>query len=480
LSTTLFTDKKKTGLVLYNTLSRQKEEFVPLREDRVTMYTCGPTLNGMIDIGQWRRYVVADLIRRYLEFKGFEVNHIMNVTDLDDGTINDAEKAGQSLAEFTGQYYGAFLNELDTLNIKKAADYPKASEHVDDIIELTHKLLEKGFAYEKFRSIYFDISRFRDYGKLSHIDLEKIQLGKTVDLEQYEKENPRDFTLLKRSTLNELKKGIFYQTRWGNVRPSWHVECPAMAMRYLGKTYDIHTSSIDLIFPHHENAIAISQAATGQPPANYWIHNELVMLQGRTPIRGAETAGYTLADILAKGYTGREIRYWLIGRHYRKPISFSFPKLDVAKRTISHLDLFVKKFRAAAKGGAGSDIDQFVYDLTHRFVSALDDDFNVAKALAALFEFTRLTHRTMDTHGLSAEDKGKIEDVLRKINSVLGVLELEDAKTDQEIERLIEKRASARRSKDWQSADSIRRELAARGIELIDTKTDTVWRKKPD
>jgi cysteinyl-tRNA synthetase len=480
LSTALFTDKKKSGLILYNTLSRRKEEFVPLRENRVTMYTCGPTLNGMIDIGQWRRYVFADLIRRYLEFRGFEVNHIMNVTDLDDRTISDAERAGQSLAEFTEQYYRAFLAELGTLNIKRAANYPKASQHVDDIIQLTQKLLEKGFAYEKFRSVYFDISRFKDYGKLSNIDLEKMQLGKTVDLEQYEKENPRDFTLLKRSTLNELKKGIFYQTRWGNVRPSWHMECPAMAMRYLGETYDLHTSSIDLIFPHHENAIAISQAATGKPPANYWIHNELVMLNGRKPIRGAETAGYTLKDILAKGYTGREIRYWLISRHYRKPISFSFSKLDVAKRTIGHLDIFVRKFRAAPAGDAHSNIDQLVYDLTHRFTSALDDDFNVSKALAALFEFARHTHRTMDAHGLSAEDKGKIEDVLRRINSVLGVLDLEDAKMDQEIEALVKKRESARSRKDWRSADSIREELSARGIELIDTKTGTVWRKNWD
>jgi cysteinyl-tRNA synthetase len=480
LSTALFTDKQKSGLVLYNTLSRRKEEFVPLRENRVSMYTCGPTLNGMIDIGQWRRYVFADLIRRYLEFRGFEVNHIMNVTDLDDRTISDAERASQSLAEFTEQYYGAFLAELDILNIKRAAKYPKASQHVDDIIQLTQRLLEKGFAYEKFRSIYFDISRFKDYGKLSNIDLEKMQLGKTVDLEQYEKENPRDFTLLKRSTLSELKKGIFYQTRWGNIRPSWHVECPAMAMRYLGETYDIHTSSIDLIFPHHENAIAISQAATGRAPANYWVHNELIMLNGRKPIRGTETAGYTLKDILRKGYTGREIRYWLICRHYRKPISFSFPNLDVVKRTIDHLDIFIRKFRAAPPGDAHASIDQLVYDLTHRFTSALDDDFNVAKALAALFEFARHTHRTMDAHGLSADDKDKIEEVLQRVNSVLGVLDLEDSKMDAEIDALIKKRESARNVKDWRNADSIREELAAGGIELIDTKTGTVWRKNTD
>jgi len=263
LSTPLFTDRKKSGLLLYNTLTRKKEEFTPIQENRVTMYSCGPTLCRLIPVGQYRRFVFSDLIRRYLEFRGYTVSHIINVTDLDDRTIEGAEKAGISLKDFTEKYYHEFLKDLDTLNIKRASDYPRASRHVDDMIQLTQKLLEKGYAYEKLRSVYFDISRFRDYGKLSRIDLEKIRVGKTVDLEQYEKENPRDFTLLKRSTLNELKKGIFYKTRWGNVRPSWHIGCPAMAMKFLGETYDIHTSSTDLVFPHHENAIAISEAATG-------------------------------------------------------------------------------------------------------------------------------------------------------------------------------------------------------------------------
>jgi cysteinyl-tRNA synthetase len=224
LSTPLFTDKKKSGVLLYNTLTRNKEEFVPMQENRVTMYSCGPTLCQLIHMGQCRLLVFSDLIRRYLEFKGYDVTHILNVTDLDDRTIEGAEEAGMSLKDFTEQYYQEFLTDLDILNIKRASHYPRASQHVDDMIQLTQKLLEKGYAYEKLRSIYFDISRFKDYGKLSGIDLEKIQVGKTVDLEQYEKDNPRDFTLLKRSTLSELKKGIFYKTQWGNIRPSWHLE----------------------------------------------------------------------------------------------------------------------------------------------------------------------------------------------------------------------------------------------------------------
>jgi cysteinyl-tRNA synthetase len=342
LSTTLFEDIKKTGQFFYNTLTRKKEEFIPMEKNRAKIYTCGPTLSQPVQISQCRRFVFSDLLRRYLEYKGFEVTHIMNVTDLDDRTIKGAEKAGKPLKEFTEKYYDEFLEDLETLNIKRSSEYPKASEHIDEMIDLAGSLLEKGYAYEKFRSLYFDIARFRDYGKLSRIDLNKIKLGKTVDLEQYEKDNPRDFTLLKRSTLDELKKGIYYQTKWGNIRPSWHLECPAMSRKYLGDTYDIHTSGIDLVFPHHENTIAIGQAVTGKSPANYWLHNELVMIDGKKPSRLSDPE-YYIKSILAKGYSGREIRYWLLCSHYRKPVSFSWEKLDTAKKTLSNLDIFVNR-----------------------------------------------------------------------------------------------------------------------------------------
>ena len=293
----------------------------------------------------------------------------MNVTDLDDRTIEGAEKAGKSLKDFTEEYYQEFLKDLDTLNVKRASEYPRPSEHVDDMIQLTQKLVEKGYAYEKLRSIYFDISRSEDYGKLSKIDLDKMHLGKTVDLEQYEKENPRDFTLLKRSTLSELKKGVFYKAAWGNIRPSWHLECPAMAMKILGGTYDIHMSGADLIFPHHENAIAISEAVTGKPLANYWLHNELVMVNGKKPSRASHNDILTVRQIRERGYTGREIRYWLISRHYRKPISFSWSKLDTAKNTLAHLDKFVKKLQRCPAGEPHPDMDQLVYDLKYKFKS---------------------------------------------------------------------------------------------------------------
>ncbi|MCD6297787.1 MAG: cysteine--tRNA ligase [Deltaproteobacteria bacterium] len=477
LSTPLFVAKKKTGLRIYNTLTRKKEEFVPIEENQVSIYSCGPTLCRLIRVGQCRRFLFSDLIRRYFESRGCTVTHIMNVTDLDDRTIEEAEREGMSLKALTNQYYRDFMEDLDELNIKRATEYPRATEHVDDMIQLAQKLVEKGYAYEKFHSIYFDISRFKEYGRLSRVDLNKIRLGKTVDLDQYEKDNPRDFTLLKRTTLNELKKGIFYQTRWGNVRPSWHLQCAAMAMKYLGPNYDIHTSGVDLIFPHHENMIAISQAVSGKAPAGFWVHNEMVMVNGEDNSSGPENGNLTLRDILDRGYTGREIRYWLLSSHYRRPIDFSWEKLVTARNTIAHLDTFVQKLHFCMPGPADPDMDQVIYDLRKRSVESMDDDFNVSAALAALFRFTRRINRKMDLYGLSNEDKEKVLKALETVNSVLGVMRLEIQKADKDVEGLIEKREKARRDKDWETSDRLRQELKDMGIEVTDTKEGPVWRK---
>lgn len=477
LSTPLFVDKKKSGLLMYNTLTRKKEEFTPIQEDRVTMYSCGPTLYRLVHLDECRRFVVSDLIRRYLAFKGYRVAHIMNVTDLDDRTIEGAEKAGMTLKEFTDRHFQEFLQDLDTLNIERADNYPKSTAHVEDMIQLTGRLVEKGYAYEKLRSIYFDISRFKDYGKLSRIDLDKIRLGQTVDLDQYEKENPRDFTLLKRSTLGELKKGIYYQTPWGNIRPSWHLEFPAIAMNLFGESYDIHTSAVNLIFPHHENAIAISQALTGKLLANYWLHNELVMINGKKPSYTSRANLYTIRHLMEKGYTGREIRYWIISRHYRKPVYFSWAKLDTARNTIDHLDKFTLKLQHCPVGESYPEMDQLVYNLRNKFVESMDDDFNVALALSGLFEFTRRINRIMDRRGLSESDRQKVVEVLKSINSVLAVMDLEPHKPDEAVEELVRRREEARKEKDWSAADRIRQQLKEMGIELIDTRDGTIWRR---
>lgn len=471
LSTPLFVDRKTSGLCLYNTLTRRKDAFVPLQENRVSLYSCGPTLCQNLHIGQARQIVFSDLVRRTLEAKGYEVTHIVNVTDIDDRTIQGAEREGLSLKEFTEKYYQEFLEDLDSLLVKKATAYPKASDHIEDMIQFSGKLLEKGYAYEKFRSLYFDISRFRDYGKLSRVDLDKMHLGKTVDLERYEKGNPRDFTLLKRSTLSELKKGIFFQTKWGNVRPSWHLECPVMAIKFLGDTHDIQTGGADLIFPHHENAIALSKAVTGKPLANYWLHHELVMVDGKKPADGKENDLTTIRNLLKRGFTGREIRYWLISHHYHKPISFSLAKLEYAKKTLSNLDKFTKKLFFCRSGEDNPEMDQVLYNLNHKFTEAMDDDLNTSRALAALFEFTGEVHRIIDQKGLSREDKKRVVQALEGINAVLEIMDLEAPKVSEAVEALIQEREAARKAGDWERADRIRQELKNLGMDVADTRS---------
>jgi cysteinyl-tRNA synthetase len=480
LSTSLFLAKKKSGLRVYNTMTRQREDFIPIKENRVGMYSCGPTLCQPIHVGQCRLFVLSDLIRRYLELKGYQVTHIMNVTDLDDRTIHGAEAAGESLKAFTSKYHEAFLKDLEWLNVDFASEFPKASDHVEYMIEITQQLLEKGYAYEKFRSIYFDISRFAEYGKLSRIDLEKIQLGKTVDLDQYEKENPRDFTLFKRSTLGELKKGLFFQTRWGNVRPSWHLECSAMALKYLGPTYDIHLSGMDLVFPHHENAIAIGHAVTGRPLANYWIHNELVTVDGNRESQDGVAALLTIDDLKRRGFTGREIRYWLISRHYRKPIFFSWANLNTARNTVAHIDQFVQKLFHAPSGPSSPDLDQLGYDLRHTFTEAMDDDLNIAKVLAALFKFIHRMNVMMDRFGLSRTDRDKVLATLENIDRVLDVMELRPMEADRQVETLAQEREDARKGRDWEKADRLRRQIREMGFEVTDTKEGPLLRKAPE
>ncbi len=477
LSTPLFVTKKRSGLRIYNTMNRKKEEFIPIEENKVSMYSCGPTLCEFISLDHARRFLFSDLIRRYMEFKGFQVTHIMNVTDLDDRTIENAEAAGMPIKDFTKKYYKAFMEDIDRLNIIRASAYPRSSAYVEKMITLTQKLLEKGFAYEKFRSIYFDISRFKDYGKLSKVDLEKIKLGKTVDLDQYEKDNPRDFTLLKRSTLKELKQGIFFKTQWGNIRPGWHLECSAMAFDYLGDLYDIHTGGINLIFPHHENSIAISQALTGVVPANYWAHNELVIINKKNSPQASNDEHITLRDLFNEGYTGREIRYWLLSRNYRKPIFFSRNKLHAVKNTINHLDRFVQKTNYCKSGPDNPELDQAIYDLKQKFAESMNNDINTAAALAALFQFTRKLNIIMDGNGLSDSGKEKVLNALKKIDQVFGIMDLKSAESDKDIEALVLQREQARTNKDWDAADSLRRKLKEKGVEILDTKEGAIWRK---
>lgn len=469
LSTPLFAVREKVGLKLYNTMSRSKEPFEPLLPDKVSLYTCGPTAHARMHIGESRRYVFSDLLCRYLKFRGYDVNHIMNITDLDDKTINGSEKAGMDLVEFTEKHIDSFKKDMDILEIKPANKYPKASEHIGVMIDLVEKLVKKGCAYEKLRSLYFDISRFADYGKLSGIDINKIKLGATVDLDEYEKDNPRDFTLLKRSTLPELRRGIFTKTAWGNIRPSWHIQCVAMSMKHLGESYDIHTSNRELVFPHHENEIAIAGSLTGKPLAKYWVHCDRVLVDGKKV--DEQGAGATLSDLMDMGCSGREIRYWLLSAHYRKPVIFAKESLEDAKRSLKRLDTCITSLiQLTNESVVYADIDQLLYDLKHGFIRSMDDDLNISAAMASIFNIVRRVNILIKEDQLGSDDAAKILDAFRNIDSVLKIFNFETERYEPEVKHLLQERERARSEKNWTLADKIRDQLQEKGVTIKDHK----------
>ena len=482
LSTPLFTpqdtavEEKRPQLRFFNTMSKKKERFKPQKEGEVTLYSCGPTAYEPANLSLCRRFVVSDLIVRYLEAKQLKVTSYMNFTDLDDNTIEGAERAGIPLREYTEAYINSFLSDIDTLGVKRASGYPKASENVQDMIEISHKLIHKGYAYEKHGSIYFDISKFANYGKMSGIDLSKIQVGRTVDLDNYEKDNPRDFTLLKRSTLSELKKGIFFETEWGNVRPSWHIECSAMSTGHLGETLDIHTSSRDLIFPHHENEIAIAEALTEKSLARYWMHSELLLVDGKKMTSENDNV-VTLKDLLAKGFTGREIRFLLLSVHYRKPINFSLRRLENVRTALKRLDEFTCKLLCLPPGRPHPEVAAYVSAMEEQFFNAMDDDLNVSQAMAAIYNFIKKTNPILQVNHLDLDQKGYILEKLEKLNQVLKIFKLKGCPLEPEIDALIQLREKARVEKDWKTADEARNELAERGISVIDTANGPVWQR---
>ena len=480
LSTTLFRTsasvvRREPKLELYDTLTRAQRVFEPLIPGKVSIYSCGPTVNAEPTLGLLRRVVVADLLRRYLEYCGFEVKHVMNVTDLDDNTIQESIRQGVSLKALTDRYTEEFMACLDQLAVKRAWKYPRTSEHIEDMAAFTQELVEKGFAYERLRSVYFDISRFPKYGALSGLDFSKIKVGATVDLDEYDKDNPRDFTLFKRATLAEMSRDIFYETDWGNVRPSWHVQCAAMSTRFLGNEFDIHTSGSDILFPHNENEIAQCEALHEKGPARYWVHSELVLAGGKKMSRSFGNA-VTLTDVLSLGYTAREIRYLLLSTHYRQPVSYSEESLKTARAALRRIDAFVAKLRRCSGGGATDVIRNFVEEMHASFESALEADLNVPMALGSVFILIRQVNQQFAKEGLSKEDAALILEAVNAIDSVLAFLDLDAAEAepeDPEIEALIGKRDEARECKDYAEADRIRDELKKRNVVLEDTAYGT-------
>ncbi len=468
LSTSLFAVRENVGLKLYNTLSKRKEIFEPVVAGNISLYSYGPAVHTRMHIGEMRRYVFADQLSRYLRYRGYHVRHVMSIADLDDKTIRESEKAGLDLNKFARGHIEQFKKDLSALKIRAAEKYPLASEHVKDMEALSQKLVNKGFAYEKLRSLYFDISRFSDYGQLSGIDIHKIKLGATVDLDEYEKENPRDFTLFKRSRLSELKRGIFFKTPWGNVRPSWHIQCAAMSMKYLGENYDIYASSRELLFPHHENVNAIAAALTGRSLARFWIHCDRVLIDGK---KVNETdSGHTLDDLMHMGYSGRLIRYWLFTSHYRKPITFATDRLMEARQSLQRIDQCIHTLRHIRDGQPYADLNQLVYDIKQGFIRAMDDDLNISAAMASLFGNVKKINILALEKKIDAEGASKVLDAFRSIDAVLGFLEFEKDNEDATIQELIKTRIQARSEQNWELADHIRDQLRAREIIVRDEK----------
>lgn len=481
LSTTLFQASvpvtREPSLELYNTLTRARMPFKPITAGQVGMYTCGPTVHTEPHIGLLRRVVATDLLRRYLEYSGLEVKHVMNITDIDDNTIAESGKQDVSLKDLTDRCTDEFMKSLDVLSVRRAWKYPRASEHMDDMVAVTRRLVDRGFAYEKLRSVYFDIAKFEGYGVLSSLDMGKIKIGATVDLDEYEKDNPRDFTLFKRATLGEMARDIFYETEWGNVRPGWHVECAAMSTRYLGDEFDIHTSGVDLVFPHSENEIAVCQAVSGKSPARFWFHSDLVFRDGKKMSRSAGNA-VTLNDILGMGFTGRDARFLLMSTHYRQPLTYSEVKLEAARAALKRIDSFVCHLNKAAGNGDGKLVQKMASEMIAEFDAAMDADLNVPRALGAVFTLIRKMNPMLACGDVSKAAAETVLDALRRIDPVLAVFDFEAAgqeSANPDIEALVQKRDEARERKDFEEADRIREELRARCVTLEDTADGTVF-----
>jgi len=477
LSTSLFVSETvPEPLRFYNTLTGKVEQLEPVSPGKVTMYSCGPSLDGPPDLGLCRRVVFCDVLRRYLEYRGYDVKYAMNLGDIDDRTVNECLKTGEKLEEFTARWEKVFFNDLDTLRVMRAHHYPRASEHVGDMVEQTRSLLDKGLAYEKLRSIYFRIGSYPGYGRLSGIEPEQMRREASTTYDYYEKDNPRDFALFKRPTLAELKAGIYWQTPWGSARPGWHVECSSMAVRYLGQPIDIHTASTDLTFPHGDNEIAIACGLNSKPLAKFWMHSEVVMAEGKKVSRAAGN-DLTLEDLIAEGFDGPTVRYWLLATHYRTVLKYSRKELENAKQCVARLNEFVARLRDFKPGRHSPDLDQALYEVRTGCQDAMDNDLNVPRALGRLFAFIRHANRFINNGELDADQVSRVLDFMQQVNHILDVIDFEDQEDDEQVGRLLEERNKARQEKDFGRADALRDELRSMGVHVTDSPTGTRWKK---
>jgi cysteinyl-tRNA synthetase len=461
------------GLKLFNTLSRSVQEFVPLDPagKAVGLYCCGPTVYDFAHIGNWRTFIFGDLVRRYLEFKGYSVQHVMNITDVDDKIIKRVRETGTTLPEFTGKFEAAFFDDLQALNCRRPHRTPRATEHIPEIIALIEQLLARGLAYQTpDGSVYFSIEKYRAggarYGQLVTLNFDEMRVGDRVRSDEYAKEAVADFALWKARVPED--GAVFWPSPWGEGRPGWHIECSAMSMKLLGPSFDLHLGGEDLMFPHHEDEIAQSEGAGLQPAGRsfvkYWLHGAHLMVEGK---KMAKSLGnfFTLRDLLAKGFAGREIRYLLLTAHYRETFNFTLEGLQAARAALARIDECLMKLRELASN-ASPEGDA---PLIEGFSRALDDDLNISGAWGAVFEWVRDTNRKLADNKLDAPDAAAALAAWERLDSVLGVGTPKELEVPAEVTALVEARQGARKAKDFKRADAIRDELKAKGWVIEDT-----------
>lgn len=462
-------DKK---LYFYNSLTREKEPFVPMSGKDVKIYTCGPTIYHYVHIGNLRTFIFEDLLCRTLRYFGYEVTQVMNLTDVDDKTIRGAIAEKVPLNTYTQKYRDAFFEDLKTLQVEPAAHYPAATDYIAEMIQMIQTLLQKGMAYQGGDgSVYYPIDKFPKYGCLSHLKLEDLKTGasKRIETDEYEKEHIADFVLWKAYD-QERDGDIYWDSPFGKGRPGWHLECSAMAMSLLGETIDIHMGGIDNMFPHHENEIAQSEACSGKKFVNLWMHAEHLIVEGKKMSKSLGNF-FTLRDLLAKGYTGKEVRYILLHTHYKTQLNFTLAGLEAIKGSIARLQDFIYRLQHIDPGVSTGEVQNHLKSAEEEFARGLSDDLNISCSLAALFDLVREINGLIDQKKVSHEEAEDVLKTLQKFNQVLAFLDFEEMKLDisSEMEKLFQQRQEARARKNWALADELRLKITSNGYIIEDT-----------
>jgi cysteinyl-tRNA synthetase len=462
---------------LHDTLSGETRPLVPLDDAAVRIYSCGPTVYGPAHIGNFRSFLFADLLVRYLRWRGHAVRWVMNITDVDDKIIKGAAAAGESISALADRYIARFLEDADTLRTTRPDVLPRATEHIDRIVSLIEILLERGHAYRTDDgSIFFKIASWPSYGRLARLDPEQMRIGERVEADEYAKDDVRDFALWKGPKPGEPS----WQTSIGEGRPGWHIECSAMSMAHLGPTFDIHTGGVDLIFPHHEDEIAQSEAATGQPFVRTWLHCAHLRSSGSKMAKSTGNIA-RVSELLDAGVSPRALRYALLAVHYRAGLDYSDESLAAAGAAVTRLDTLVLALESyREEGPADPGLEVALTEAHAAFTSALDDDLNISAALAAVFDLVRDLNRRIEARTLSTGDATRALETLRDLDRVLGVLpEASVGELDDDLQELLDRRAAARDARDWAASDRLRDELADRGVAVEDTRDGQRWRRIP-